>query len=199
MGAADTAEVERRIAECLERADHAGAATFAIRGFGPQILGYLSAIVRDETDAADVFSSFCEDLWRGIAEFRRESSFKTWAYRLAWHAASRLLRHPHRRRSRSLRTEEAEQLAVEVRSTTALHLKEHAKDALAAMREALEPDEQTLLILRIDRGLSWREIASILDDETGARAEAAKRKRFERLKEKLRLEAIARGLLREKP
>ena len=191
------ARIEAHIAACLDAGDAAGAATVGIREYGPQILGYIASVVRDETAASEVFSSFCEDLWRGIAGFRRDASFRTWAYTLAWHAASRALRDPYRRRATPLATTDAGKLALEVRSTTALHLRDASKDALAAMRDALDPEEQTLLVLRIDRDLSWSEIARVLADDAGVTAlsEAALRKRFERLKEKLRADAVARGLL----
>jgi RNA polymerase sigma-70 factor (ECF subfamily) len=190
------ADVESDIAARLDAGDAAGAATLGLRVYGPPILGYVAAIVRDESDAAEVFSIFSEDLWKGIAQFRRESAFKTWAYRLAWHAALRWLRDPYYERGRRFQTGEASKIALEVRSTTALHLQDRAKDALAEMRAALAPDEQSLLILRIDRGLEWAEIAAILREEGEAPSEAALRKRFERLKDKLRQEAICRGLLK---
>lgn len=188
-----SADPEASIGERLAAADARGAAEIAIRAYGPAIFGYVAAVVRDDAAAGDVFSAFCEDLWRGIATFRGESSFKTWAYRLAWHAALRWLRDPYRRRGARLATDDAERLALEVRSTTALHLRAAAHDALADVRATLAPEEQALLTLRIDRDLSWTEIATILDD--GATSEAALRKRFERLKEKIRREAVARGLL----
>ena len=58
----------------------------------------------------------------------------------------------------------------------------------------LAPDDQTLLIMRIDRELAWSEIALVMSDaEPGALSEAqlkrqsaALRKRFERLKQELR-------------
>jgi RNA polymerase sigma-70 factor (ECF subfamily) len=193
---APPADVERDISARLDAGDEAGAASLGLRVYGPAILQYVAATVRDEADAAEVFSIFSEDLWKGIAQFRRESAFKTWAYRLAWHAALRWLSDPYRERGRAFQTGEASKIALEVRSTTALHLQDRAKDALAEMRAALAPDEQTLLILRIDRELEWVEIAAILGEEGTAPTEATLRKRFERLKEKLRREAISRGLLK---
>jgi RNA polymerase sigma-70 factor (ECF subfamily) len=186
-------DVDGRVAELLAAGDAREAATLAIRAYGPSILGYVAAVVRDEAATGDVFSTFCEDLWRGIGSFRGDSSVKTWAYRLAWHAAARWLRDPHRRRSARLRTDDAERLAAEVRSTTALHLRPSAQDALAELRATLSPEEQTLLTLRVDRDLPWSEIARVLGDD--AASEAALRKRFERLKERLRSVAIQRGLV----
>src|SRR5215469_5037648 len=90
--------IEQRIGACLDRGDVKQAATEALRGYGPQILAYLSGVLRDDEAAAEVFSEFSEDLWRGIGAFRRESSFRTWAYRLAWNAARQLARDPFRKR-----------------------------------------------------------------------------------------------------
>jgi RNA polymerase sigma-70 factor (ECF subfamily) len=196
---------EAQIAERLAARDLSAAATIGIRAYGAELLGYLTAVLHDEADAADAFSQCCEDIWRGVGDFRSDASFKTWAYKLAWHAALRLLRDPRRRRGRALGTAEAEALVAEVRATTALHLKTEAKDAFAAIRETLEPEEQTLLVLRIDRGLAWAEIAEVLAPQASSprrtlgseRSQAALRKRFERVKEKVRREAVARGLIEE--
>jgi RNA polymerase sigma-70 factor (ECF subfamily) len=187
----DADELEGRIAKLLGAGDRDAAVTAAIRGYGPQLLGYIHAVVRDDAGAAEVFAIACEDMWRGIGQFRAESLFRTWAYRLSWHAASRYLRDPKRARHQRLDTGAAAQLAAEVHSTTALHLRRTSKDALAEIRAGLEPDEQSLLILRVDRGLTWPEIAKIVDD-----AEGTLRKRFERLTERLRDAMKERGLLR---
>src|SRR5215475_15208046 len=98
--------IEQQIASCLDRGDVKEAATEALRGYGPQILAYLAGVLRDDEAAAEVFSEFSEDLWRGIGAFRRESSFRTWAYRLAWHAAKRFRRDAFRRHARPFETSE---------------------------------------------------------------------------------------------
>jgi len=185
------AELEGRILAELDAGRVEDAATLLIRGLGPELLGYLCAILRSADAADEVFGSVCADLWQGLTSFRRESAVKTWAYCLARHAALRYLRDPYRRRGGALHTDAASRLAAEVRTATAPYLQTRAKEALAEMREALTPDEQTLLVLRIDRGMSWAEIAVVLEETK----EDALRKRFERLKEKLRAEAMRRGLI----
>jgi RNA polymerase sigma-70 factor (ECF subfamily) len=52
-----------------------------------------------------------------------------------------------------------------------------------------------MIILRFDRGLSWTEVAQVLAAGGAPVDEAALRKRFERLKKRLRELAIAEGLL----
>lgn len=182
--------LEQRIAALLTAGDASGAATAALRGYGAEILGYLTSILRDEDLAGDAFATFSEDLWVGLPAFRRESAFRTWAYKLAWHAAMRLARDPKRKRHAPMASSLASNLAAEIRTATAVHLRTETKTAVQRLREELTPEEQTLLILRIDRGLEWREVAQIVDEE-----EATLRKRFERVKEKLRKAAEKQGLL----
>ena len=75
------------------------------------------------------------------------------------------------------------------------------KDRFAALRNALSADDQTLLVLRIDRDLSWDDVALVMHDavdadpDTLARWSANMRQRFRQLKKRLRELAEANGLL----
>jgi RNA polymerase sigma-70 factor, ECF subfamily len=190
--------IEAEIARLLEVSDLQSAAATIIRGYGPAILGYLAALARDEDRADDVFSQFCEDLWRGLPGFRRDASVRTWAYKLAWHAFLRNEREVLRRQSRPITTQEMSRLAAEVRSTTALHLRSEAKDAVARLREQLTPAEQSLLVLRIDRRLSWSEVASVMSTPEERLDAQTVAKRFQRVKARLRELAEAAGLLEKR-
>jgi RNA polymerase sigma-70 factor (ECF subfamily) len=189
-------EVEARCLEALDRGDHAGAATAVVREYGPQLLGYLCSVLRSEADAGEVFSMFSEDLWRGLPGFRRECPLRVWCYRLAWHAAARFLRDPYRGRGRRLETNELSRLVEEVRSSVFLGRDQARQATLDRLRASLTPDERTLLVLRLDRGLSWSEVALVLAEELGQPVdEPTLRKRFERLKDKLAARARDEGLL----
>lgn len=187
--------LEEQVRALLARGQDRDAASVAIRALGPQVLSYLSATLRSDSDAHDVFSQFAEDLWKGLPGFRGDCSLRGWAYRLAWHASARFLRDPYRQRGRRLETSEASRIAQEVRSTLGLD-EAWRSERVALLRDALEPEERTLLILRIDRGLSWHEVALVLAEDGGAPpSEVALRKRFERLKGKLGKAAKDYGLL----
>lgn len=173
-------DLERRIGAHLDASELAEAATLAVRGYGPQLLGYLRATVGLER-ADDAFALFCELMWRGLPRFRREASFATWAYQLAWGAAQRVLRDPERRRRVVLSSNALAQIAEEVRSSTAVHLRPETADRLARIRDRLDAEEQSLLVLRVDRELGWDDIATIMGVEA-----AALRQRFRRLKTKIR-------------
>lgn len=188
--------LEAEIARLLEAGDLPSAAAAIMRGYGPAILGYLAALARDEDRADEVFSQFSEDLWRGLPGFRRDASVRTWLYKLAWHAWLRLERDAFRRHGRPFVSGEMSRLAAAVRSSTALHLKSEAKDAVARLREQLAPAEQSLLILRIDQGLSWSEVASVMSTPEEQLDSPTVAKRFQRVKDKLRKLAEEAGLLR---
>jgi RNA polymerase sigma-70 factor (ECF subfamily) len=190
-----TAPPEDRAGALLAQGDLAAAAEAIVRDYGPQILGYLASVMRNDADAGDVFSQFTEDLWRGLPGFRRECPVRVWAYRLAWHAAARHLRDPYRARGRRLETTELSRVADEVRSSVLLGRGEARRRGIDRLREKLAPDEQSLLVLRLDRGLSWREVATVLAEEGASVDEAALRKRFERLKDRLAAMAREEGLL----
>jgi len=187
--------LEQTIAGHIATSDFSAAATSAIEGLGPQILGYLGATLRNDDAAHEVFGYFCEQLWKSIPTFRAESSFKTWAYKLVMHSVSRFRRDGFRRLGRQLGSGEASAIAEQVRSRTAPYQQTVIKDKISKLREALEPDEQTLLFLRVDQGLSWNDVAVIMSEDSEPVEVAALRKRFERAKTRLRKLAEEHGLL----
>ncbi len=177
-------DLEGRMRALLAAGDERGAATEAMRAIGPKILGYLRAILRDEADAGDAFSVWAEHLWRGIGSFRGDASFRTWAFKIAYNAALNVRNEAWRRLGRPFDTGEASRLADEIRTRTAVR-EERRRTRLEQIRETLTADEQTLLTLRIDRQLSWDDIADVFSP-SGERVDAAAlRKRFQRLKERL--------------
>jgi RNA polymerase sigma-70 factor (ECF subfamily) len=187
------------------RGDYRAATTAALRGYGGELVGFLASRLRDASLVADAFAEMCEDLWRGLPGFAWRSSVRVWAYTLARHAALRVARAPHRRRDRNVSLSDigiVSELAAGVRTETAAYLRTEVKDRFRRLRERLAPDDQTLLVLRIDKGLAWRELALVmagegvvLDDDGLVREAARLRKRFQTVKERLRELARAEGLL----
>jgi RNA polymerase sigma-70 factor, ECF subfamily len=188
-------DLEAEVGRLLDAGDLSSAAAAILRGYGPAILSYLAALARDEDRAEDAFSQFCEDLWRGLPAFRRDASVRTWAYKLAWHSWLRNERDAFRRHGRPLATEEISRLAAEVRSSTALHLRSETKDAVALLRKQLTAAEQSLLVLRVDRELSWSEVAVVMSTPEENLDAQTVAKRFQRVKTKLQKLAEEAGLL----
>jgi RNA polymerase sigma-70 factor (ECF subfamily) len=186
---------EERIAELLAAGDSRAAAEAVIRGYGPEILGYLTRVLRSADDAADALSFWAEDVWRGMGTFQGRSSVRVWSYRVAANSAARVAGEAWKRRRERMRTTMASRIAADVRSTTATSRDREAGE-LDRLRHSLSEEELQLLVLRVDRRLSWREVAEVLAREGDPVDEMAVRKRFERLKAKLGKLAKEKGLLR---
>lgn len=196
MPASET--VERDVRALCDAGDHAAAATAALRGYGPELYSFLAAIHRDDAD--DVFSEVSARMWRGIPKFAWQSSLRTWAYTIARNTSLTARVAGARSREVALDDSEAAKLAVEVRTATKSYLRTEAKTKFAEIRSALPVEDQELLILRVDRGLDWKELAQTLADaeldEAALKREAARlRKRFSVLKDKLLEAGRAAGLV----
>jgi RNA polymerase sigma-70 factor (ECF subfamily) len=176
--------LEEHVQQLVDAGDVSRAATEALRALGPEILRFLRSVLRDEEDAADAFSHFAENLWKGLSNFRRQSALRTWAYRIAWNASLNLRNEAWRRHGRRFATGEASQIAEEIRTKTVVRV-ERQRDELEKLREALSPEDQSLLALRLDREFSWEEIAEILSASGKPVQALTLMKRFERLKKRL--------------
>lgn len=192
---------EDAIRDAHRRGDLAGAARAGLALYRVEVFSFLCARLGSESDAHEVFSQMSEDLWRGLDGFGWRCSFRTWLYALARHAALRFERTPANQPARRESLSRAASLAAEERSRTRPYLRTEVKDRFAALRSTITPDEQSILVLRVDRGLRWDEVARILhdgdepDEATVAREASNLRQRFRQLKERLREMARAEGLL----
>jgi len=194
-------DIEGAIRSACEAGELNVGATCAIEGYGAEVLGFLVASLRSHEDAGEVFAMASEDMWRGLPNFRWECSFRTWFYCLARNAAARYRRGPHERKGRFVPLSAVTEAAARVRTQTLTALRTEARSGLAQLREELDPTDQELLILRLDRKLSWDDIARVLcadeicDAESLRRASARLRKRLQLLKRTIRERARAVGLL----
>lgn len=96
-----------------------------------------------------------------------------------------------------------------MRTETLAFLRTEKKSRLQALRDSLPEEDRMLLVLRVDRGLAWNELARILaEGEPGelddgpqldalalTREAARLRKRFQLVKDRLRELARKEGLL----
>jgi len=182
--------LELEIRKRVDAGDLGGAMTAAIQGYGPELFSFLGALTRDHDHASDVFGALCERLWKHLPGFRWESTFRVWAYTIARNEFLRATRTTARQRKQvPISQIQSVQEAVEhVRSRTAPHLRTEVKDTFARLRASLEPDDHMLIGLRVDRKMAWNDIARVLGSDPAAvdRDAAALRKRFERLKKRLR-------------
>jgi len=178
---------ETAIRACAASGDFDGATTRAIRGYGAEIYGFLVSLARDEARASDAFSFFAENLWRSLRTFEWKCSLRAWCYRLARNALSDVRR---RARGDDVALTAVSEIAEAVRSETAAYLKTDAKTELQRLRATLPPDDEQLLVLRVDRDMSFEDLARVFGGDPpleGAaldREAARLRKRYQLVKER---------------
>ena len=146
-----------------------------IRRFEQPVYGVISRLTDDPADAADVVQEVFLKVFRNVASFRGDSSLKTWIYRIAVNEARNHRRWFSRHRGHEIGLEAETdgtpgcrewlpdpgpspfEAAVD-RETKAL-----VEEALAV----LNPKFRAVLVLREIEGLSYEEIAEILDVSLG--------------------------------
>jgi RNA polymerase sigma-70 factor (ECF subfamily) len=198
--------VEAPMQAACQAQDFQKATTLAIETYGEEVMGFLVARIRNTPDASEIFSMFAEDLWTTLPSFEWRCSLRGWCYTLARHALARYTRSPQHRAERNLALSQHQDLSalvMRVRTATHAFARTDVKDRVRALRESLPEDDQTLLILRVDRELPWRELVLVMNDGEPARLSDAElqkqeqrlRQRFKRLKDRMRQLAEEAGLL----
>ena len=157
---------ERReeLAEVFE--DYAPAVTsfFARRGFGPE-------------DCRDLTQETFLKAFRGLPRFRKEAELRTWVLRIAanvWKNALRSSQAEKRSAAKTVSLEEIQSLAKPLARVAAPHregrpsgpldrvIRSEEQRMLRAAMEELPPKMRRCVLLRVDRGLKYREIASLM-------------------------------------
>jgi RNA polymerase sigma-70 factor, ECF subfamily len=196
--------LEEGIRTHWQTGDKKRAATALLEAYGHELFGFLVTCLRDRDAAAEVFSQFTEDLWRGFDGFRWHCSARVWSYTLVRHAMSHYIKDLRRRHGQVSLSQAGPLSEIEqkIRTATLTADRSEARSRLAQLRDTLPADDQTLLILRVSRRLGWREIARVMfhDGEPVSdavlEADAARlRKRYQLAKEKLRRLAQEQGLV----
>ncbi len=100
----------------------------------------------------------------------------------------------------ALETTELSAIEQQVRTETRPYLRTEAKSKLEELRDALAPDDRMLLVLRLDKGLEWKDVARVMlgDDADGGAAALTReaqrlRKRFQLVKRSWSRPAGGRG------
>ena len=198
-------DVEDQVRGHLDRGEKSAAVEAGLLGYGRELAGFLRGVLHSAQHADEVYSDLCVDIWSGISDFRWNSSFRTWAFKLAHNAVVRFYKDPYRKRRSPLSDHpEINEIEQRIRSTTAPHLRTDVKESVTRLRQQLAPDDRELLILRLDRKLPWSDVTRVMigedgsDDEALSRKQVALRNQYSRIKEKIREMAREEGLLDKK-
>jgi hypothetical protein len=151
-----------------------GAAAQAVLvAYGAELFGFIHAMTDTRRAARAAYTAVADDLVRGLSAFSWRSSLRAWTYALA----RRALRGARRPR------EPAFPSAVAVPTTPY----RSGSNLPEALRRTLTSEELELLILRVERDLTWDELAvTSLGDGRSFRSLEAEaellRQRFRRLR-----------------
>ncbi|MFG6461654.1 sigma-70 family RNA polymerase sigma factor [Roseateles sp. DXS20W] len=132
----------------------------------------LGRSVRDPADVADLCQETFLAAYRALPSFRGDSAFYTWLYRIAINAANR--HHGHRARQRPVETLDDDEGTF---GTGTPPTDDATPETLLASRQlasgldeavaALADDQRRALLLREVDGLSYDEIADLMDCPPG--------------------------------
>jgi len=146
-----------------------------INRFHQPVYSLVYRVLNDPADTADTTQEVFLKVFRGIRRFQGDASLKTWNYRIAIHEASNHRRWWFRHKGRETSMEQETAGASVIRETlvdpgrspfeSVAHEEVRAK-VEAELREVQEP-YRTTVILRDIEGLSYEEIAEILEVSLG--------------------------------
>lgn len=172
-------DVDRRLVQQAGMGD-ADAYAALVRRHRDRIYRIALRMLGDPQDAEDVAQDVAIQLWTALAGFTEASSFTTWLYRVV---VNRCLNQIRRRRFTRPVLDTDPPPAVGADETV---MAQYQARATAAAIAALPPDQRATIVLHQMEGLSYREVAAILDI-----SEAAVRGRLHRAR--LNLAEALRG------
>jgi len=166
-------EIDQQLVERAQRGDKR-AFELLVSKYQRKLGRLLSRIVRDAAEVEDVTQEAFIKAYRALPSFRGESAFYTWLYRIGINTAKNYLVALGRRaptttgfdNEEAEGFEDAEQLRDSSTPESELEGKEIAATVNRAM-DALPADLRTAITLREIEGLSYEEIANVMNCPVG--------------------------------
>jgi len=173
MNSMSEREVDQALVERAQRGEKQ-AFDLLVTKYQRKLGRLLSRFIRDPAEVEDVAQEAFIKAYRALPSFRGDSAFYTWLYRIGINTAKNYLVAQGRRAptSTGFDSEEAEtfedgdQLRDINTPESLLHSKQIGETVNAAM-ESLPEELRTAIVLREIEGLSYEEIAKIMDCPIG--------------------------------
>lgn len=166
-------EVDQQLVERTQRGDKR-AFELLVAKYQRKLGRLISRFIRDPAEVEDVTQEAFIKAYRALPAFRGESAFYTWLYRIGINTAKNYLLASGRRAptSTTFDAEEAESfedagLLHEVSTPENEMMSRQVVDAVNVSLQQLPDDLRTALTLREIEGLSYEEIASVMNCPVG--------------------------------
>ncbi len=160
------------LVERVQRGDKAAFDLLVLK-YQHKLVKLISRYVRDQSEVLDVAQEAFIKAYRAIPKFRGDSAFYTWLYRIAINTAkNHLMAQSRRPPSEDVDFADAEQLGgeselKEYATPERLLMRAEIEDTIIAAIEGLPQDLKTAITLRELEGLSYEEIAGVMDCPVG--------------------------------
>lgn len=166
-------EVDQALVERVQRGDKR-AFELLVSKYQRKIFRLLSRLIRNPAEIEDVAQEAFIKAYRALPNFRGESAFYTWLYRIAINTAKNHLVAQGRRAPTTTETEvedaenfdDADQLR-DYNTPDAMLLSRQVGEAVNRAIEKLPEDLRTAVVLRELEGLSYEEIAEAMNCPIG--------------------------------
>jgi RNA polymerase sigma-70 factor (ECF subfamily) len=147
-------EAEGPVRAALNAGDAARAVVEALRVHGPEVFGFLVGVLDDGECARVVYAGTSAVMAEKLATFQWRCSLRTWMYAMARRELARRRGSPTRREASFMPS-----ATIPDPTTTISRRPTGLRAAIATLRSGLLEEDRELLVLRIDRGLGWADLA----------------------------------------
>lgn len=172
MSADETQDTDQQLVARVQRGDKAAFDVLVLK-YQHKISAIVSRFVNDRDDVNDVVQEAFIKAYRALGNFRGDSQFYTWLYRIAVNTAKNYLVSRSRRPPGSdIDIEDAEQFSStdklsDVDTPENLVYRDELERAVNGAIKSLPEDLRTAVTLREFEGLSYEEIAAIMECPVG--------------------------------
>lgn len=164
--------VDQQLVERVQRGDK-GAFDLLVRKYQHKVVNLISRYVKNPGDVPDVAQEAFIKAYRALPNFRGDSAFYTWLYRIAVNSAKNYLVSQGRRPPASdVEPEEAEYFEGgdalrDMETPEGNVLSDEIRKVIFDTMEALPDDLRAAITLREIDGLSYEEIAQVMGCPVG--------------------------------